>query len=854
MGQNDKKNKMFQSAHLMLLIGNTVMSAMLMFETIRVGWEKWAAVMIAFGILVSWALYIRQTSTPSVRMWIYGIIIVITFFFYGVHDTSRFDMIAIIAAVIILFTMAGIRGLITMAQITYYVTMGYNLFDYFWNGGKVDGLLISRIVLHTVVLTMIAWFGRTIIAKWSLVLSEIGEEVDELSETTRRLDDFLVNASHEIRTPVNAVVGLSGVCMNRGINEENRDDLLAIRTAGRRVADQMSDILDYTEIDRDMLVINDENYMMSSLLSDVVAKLRPYLAGRVELILDVEASIPAMMNSDVAKLKKILWHLIMNGLKYTNEGGVYVKITSEEQDYGVNLCIDVSDTGIGMSEDEIEQVFDQFYQVDSSRSRVQGGLGLGMHIVSGFVRAMGGFLTVKSKPGIGTDIHVCIPQKVIDASSCIYVNERENVSLGAFFMFKKYPIPAVREYYNSLITNIVKGMGVKIHGVDSMDNLKKLMDSGVYISHMFIGMKEYELDPDYIETIAAKIPVYLTADIGYSLPKRSKVRFFEKPLYCFPVISVINASWTEEDKNCKMDLHGVHALVVDDEPMNLIVANSVFTGYGMTVETANSGPEAIDMCVKNKYDIVFMDHMMPGMDGVETMKRIRSGMRGKADMAIVALTANTVSTAREMFMQEGFDGFIGKPIEVTELERTLKLVLPEGKIAYVPFEDEEVEPAAVESKTEAGPEPAPSRDPISIKIVSSNTEPEPEPEEPQTKGREALESLRVYGLDAEVGLQYCQGDESLYQAILTDFANGAPEMITYLDEKMDNEDMKGYEIKIHSMKSTSRMVGALEIGDIAERLEKASAEGRVEDVKLEHNQVITLYSCLTEAIRNFYRG
>ena len=297
----------------------------------------------------------------------------------------------------------------------------------------------------------------------------------------------------------------------------------------------------------------------------------------------------------------------------------------------------------------------------------------------------------------------------------------------------------------------------------------------------------------------------------------------EKPLYCFPVISAINASRETSGTNGRMVLTGVRALVVDDEPMNLIVAKSIFGGYGMTVETAESGPESIEMCQKYKYDIVFMDHMMPGMDGVEAMKRIRGGLRGKAELPIVALTANTVSQAREMFVQEGFDGFVGKPIETTELERTLKNVLPADKILYV--QDEEPAP---ETKAESKPKPAPESD---------------------INDPDHYKPLRVFGLDDSVGLRYCQGDHTLYQAILADFAQGAPDMVAYLDDKLANGDMKGYEIKIHSIKSTSRMVGALELGDVAERLEKAAKEEDIDTVRRDHNQAITLYTGLTEAIK-----
>ena len=828
MNEIFKKNSVFSGSHLVILIGNTVMSSLLIVESLRNNWETWAVVLIAIMGIMCWVFHIIQFGTSTERIWIYAVCMMITFFYYGVHPTSSFDMSAVMGAIIMLFTMAGISALILMAQITYYITLTYNMVAFYLTNGRFDSLTISRIVLHVTVMTLIAWFARIIVRKWKRMLDDIGDQMNELSETTERLDDFLANASHEIRTPVNAVVGLTSVCVDRGINEDNLEDVNAIRDAGRRVASQMSDILDYSEIDRSILVANKENYMISSLLFDLVSELRPYIVPEVELIFDVDPEIPSIMYSDVGKIKKILWHLIMNGMKYTNAGGVYVRLTSEEgqQDSEVSLCMDVSDTGIGMTKEEVEQIYDRFYQVDSSRSRVKGGLGLGMHIVSGFVRILGGFMTITSEPGEGTTVHVCLPQKVIDPTSCVSVRNPEKVTLGAFFNFKKYAIPAVREYYNSMITNIVKGMGVNIRGVDSAETLKKVVDS-TEVSHIFVGMKEYESASDYIESIADRIPVFITADTGYQLPQGSRVRFFEKPLYCFPVISAVNSTMEGGvSDNVRIMCDGTRALVVDDEPMNLIVARSIFSGYGMTIETADSGPEAIDMCAKNEYDIVFMDHMMPGMDGVEAMKRIRSLKQGRREMAIVALTANTVSSARDMFMKEGFDGFVGKPIETMELERTLKNVLPKKLIRYVEEDDRPLQ---------------------HVKKTESKRESKKVEESPKERSID-LSSLKAFGLDSSIGLGYCDDDMELYVGLLKDFASGAPDMRAFLDETLSSGKLEDYEVKIHSVKSTSRMLGASELGDIAERLELAARDGKVDDVRKEHDEAMAIYAGLTEAI------
>ena len=159
-------------------------------------------------------------------------------------------------------------------------------------------------------------------------------------DSTERLNDFLANVSHEIRTPVNAIIGLTGICIDKEKDPEIEKELVAVRTAGRKVANQIDDILDYTEIDRKSAVKNSEDYMMSSMMNDIMPDLRAMMKDEVELVIDIDSRIPSVMNTDVVKLKKIIKALVSNGMKYTKEGGVYLKISSETQPYGVNLIIE----------------------------------------------------------------------------------------------------------------------------------------------------------------------------------------------------------------------------------------------------------------------------------------------------------------------------------------------------------------------------------------------------------------------------------------------------------------------------------------------------------------------------------
>ncbi len=842
-------NDNFQASHLLLLIGYTILATILIAESFLMDWEKWALIPIAIGIVVSWVIHIRQIVPPAARIFFYAILMMGSFFFYGVHRTSMFDLATVMAVIMILYTITGLKKLVVFAMVTYYITMTYSVVSMIVDKEAFDELIISRTAMHCVVIFLIGWFCGTIIDKWKQVMESSRDEIIMLTDATDRLNDFLANVSHELRTPVNAVIGLSGICIDKEDNEEIRRDMVSVRNAGRKVAEQIGDILDYSEIDRKKIVINNEDYMLSSIFNDLVTEIKEYKSKDVEIVIDVDPSIPSVMHSDAAKIKKILRALISNGLKYTHEGGVYVRISSETKEYGVNLSIEVTDTGIGMTEEELERVYERFYQVDSGRARFGGGLGLGLSIVSGFVSLLGGFMIIKSKPDVGTTVHVSLPQTVVDATGCMSVANPDKLCIGAYLHFEKYQNPVVRDYYNAMVLNIVNGLGVQVHRVDNRDNLKRLRES-IHMTHLFVAEEEYCSDIEYMEELAKEMIVVVVADREFVLPSKSNAKKMEKPFYCFPVVSVLNSNLDFKERGQgHLRCEGVKALVVDDEPMNLVVASSIFKRYGMEVSTAASGQESIEVCREKVFDIIFMDHMMGGMDGVEAMKRIRTDVSGMANnVPIVALTANAMSSAKQMFLSEGFDGFVSKPIEIEELERVLKQVLPKSLISYS-YDEEENE--KVLPKEEA-PKVKAKKEAKTSEKAKATKETKEKKEKKETKS--FVDKLSDSGIDTEGGLKYCLGDEEFYSTLLLQFASESMEKIPSLKKFYNEKDWSNYEIIVHALKSTSKMIGAMELSEKALKLEKAAKERKEDYIKENHSGVMDDYKKLRDRILEVLNG
>ncbi len=841
--------EVFQTSTLMILLSYTVLCGCLIAETILMSWELWAIPLLVAAVLVSWVIHVIQFLSARARIWGYTLLMMASFFFYGIHVTSAYDMGYLMILVIMIYTTAGEIALIYVCQITYYVTLGYDLIVMTITGTEWDGLLISRTILHIMLMLLAGWLARTIIKRWSEIFGKSGERIAELNESTNRMNSFMANLSHELRTPINAILGITNVMLDKEVDNELKDDMEEILVAGNRLADQVGDILDYSEIEMNSLVVNEEDYMIASVLNDLVIELRPILPEDIELIIDVDAEIPSILRGDSVKLRKIMYHLINNGLKYTKEGGVYVKLSAIKQSYGINLCIEIRDTGVGMTKDELDRIYNRFYQADSGRVIRSGGLGISMVIVSGFVSVMGGFITILSDKGEGTTIRVSIPQAVVDDGKCMVVSGDANINLGAYLNFSKYSNPTVREFYNNMVLNIVRGLRTTMHRVDNEDDLRKLVDR-VRLTHLFVSDDEYMASRDYIESLTSQMQVIIVARESFKCPEDSLAQIMEKPFYCIPVVTVLNSdTGISQTPKFRMHCEGVRALVVDDEPMNLSVAKGIFRRYGMDVFTANSGAEAIDKCRQYDYDIVFMDHMMPGMDGVETMKRIRNdSSKTRKSFVIVALTANALSSAKEMFMAEGFDGFVSKPIELVELERVLKHVLPKSMITYekikVVGSGDSTDKKVIDEKLDGTEERVTVSD-----ILSENNDKRDNINDSETQKVSREEVLASCGIDIKAGLSYCEDDEELYDSLLEMYVEEYGEKKEKMDGFLQDKDMKNYAILVHALKSTSLMIGAGDLSAKAKALEHSSKEDNIEYVQEHHGEVMSQYKLVTETIK-----
>ncbi len=833
---NDQEKQ--RAAHLLILLCYTVLSCVLIGESLLMGWETWAVVLLPIGVIAGWMLHIRNRLSMDVRLDIYIVLMMLVYFFYGIHETSMFDLAPVMITVMVLCSSTEKYSIIKICMFTYYLTMAYDFFlvmDSFADAEEAP-LFISRLLLHLMLVYMAGWLLKVMVQRRVKERKTTEDMIARLEEINQRTEDFLANVSHELRTPINAVTGISCVMLKNEEDPEKKKDIFTIQMAGQRLFGQIEDILDYTEIDNEKISISEEAYMVSSIVNDVISENqmqeREYMP---ELIFDLDAAMPAVLLGDGKKIKKILRHLVNNAVKFTKKGGAYVRIHALRKDYGVNLCITVSDTGEGISGEELEKITEGFYQTDGGRSRRAGGLGLGLPIVAGMVSYMEGFMQIKSKEGCGTMVSVSIPQKIADHKPMITLKNRERLCLACFLKPEKYETPEVRDYYNETITHMIEGMDVSIHRVFNIDELKAL--TGIYqISHLFIGAQEYEESSTLFEDLADRMTVIVVADKHFVPPCDTKTKLLRKPFYCLPIANMLNTEEVRDDFSFgekRMLCPDVKVLVVDDEPMNLMVAEGILKEYEMQVKTVHSGMAALELCEKEDFNLIFLDHMMPEMDGVETLKRLRRILAdSERNATIIAFTANAVSGAREMFFEEGFDEFVSKPIEIVELERVLRNILPKSAVQY----------ADKEYKTERNMDCRGGEQPEGIREQPSSDQ-----------GKQwKTDLLEKSGIHTKTGLQYCLDNTEFYDELLIKFASDADGKQEDIGRFYEQKDWENYCIVVHALKSTARMIGAEALSDLAKGLEDAAKNRNVEYIGMHHESLLVKYQETAQSIWDIY--
>lgn len=415
--------------------------------------------------------------------------------------------------------------------------------------------------------------------------NELEEMTEKAMAASEAKSSFLSNMSHEIRTPINAMMGMNEMIIRESTDRRAVEYAYSVRTAGDTLLGIINDVLDLSKIEAGKFELVPVDYELSTVLNDLVNMTQTRAAKKgLTLELDFDAHTPNQLYGDEVRLKQIMMNLLTNAVKYTEKGTITLGVSYEDisdEAEQVNLKIYVRDTGVGLTQEDMDRLFDEFERLDDEHNRKIEETGLGMSITRSLLEMMGSSISVKSEYGKGSEFSFVLKQKV-----------RGTQLLGDY----------VNTYRNS--------------------QANRTSDKGLFTA------------PD------------------------------------------------------------AHILMVDDMKVNLKVFEKLLKRTKIVIDTALDGDSGLELALRKKYDVIFLDHMMPDKDGIETLKELKAHKNGKnKSTPVICLTANAVAGAREMYLGEGFDDYITKPIVAQKLEEMLIAYLPGDKVIYKQSKEEQAAPA-----------------------------------------------------------------------------------------------------------------------------------------------------------------
>ena len=542
---------------------------------------------------------------------------------------------------------------------------------YFAPLNSVDHLRIAIAIISTGVLC-----GTVILFRNYILEREMKARIRanlKAEQVSFAKDMFLVNVSHEIITPLNAIIGTTDILLDSDVSEHIKEMAYNISNSSHALLSITSDLLDFSKMNTEEVSVNNTEFDISDLLKDVINLMSVRLLdAETEFYIDISPMLPKKLTGDPNKIRQIFVNLLSNAIKYTPSGQIIFKVGFEKtSEKGILLKTSVSDTGIGIKKENLEKIFEPHHRSgNDSTDRTIEGNGLGLAYCRRLTKVMNGKLWAESVYTEGSTFYFNVDLSIsypYDGGYCGEIYDRD-IKVSYLHDNKCEGFCPV--------CNIFEGMNVEHLDCEEDERFLDSFNDGSFTYYILsssaydrLKSKLYDLNINFKKLV-------IISPCNYSYAGEPFEYVLTRPVSCLNLADLFNhtSGYAVRKKTFEgiFTFRNTTILVVDDNLINLGVAKEILEKYNANVIMAASGREGLICLSQEKIDLVFLDYMMPDMDGIDTLKLIKASDDPEVrNIPVIALTANVVSGAREMFLDAGFDDYLPKPIVVEKLEKIL---------------------------------------------------------------------------------------------------------------------------------------------------------------------------------------
>ena len=629
------------------------------------------------------------------------------------------------------------------------------------------------------------------------------KQAKEVAETANRAkSEFLANVSHEVRTPLNGVIGTAELLGNTALTDVQRDHLQVIGESAEALLAILNDILDFSKIEAGKLELEERSLHLRDHLGHVLKSLASRIGDKeLELVGDVSADVPDALIGDPGRLRQVLFNLVGNAIKFTDGGEVVVSVRRQEStDERVTLCFEVSDTGIGIPHDKQDAIFQEFVQADASTTRRYGGTGLGLAIASRLIRAMGGEISLSSEAGQGSTFRFTI------GFGLGAVAEGEHPAHASALTGLRVLVVDDNATNRRILAEMVRSWGLRAHAVpgvaSAIDELRRSAQQGDPVRLVLSDVQMPDADGFDLAvalkrdlTLGDPATILLTS-AGHPgdhvrMEEASVAACLVKPVRHSELFDTIQAvmgvapapAATSTVRELPPRLTPLRVLVAEDSLANQRLAIGLLEKDAHTVTVTSTGAEAVDAFKAEPFDVVLMDLQMPEMDGFEALRAIRQREHetGASPTPVVALTARATRGDEERCMAAGFDGYVTKPFRSRQLVEAMAASLPPQHM----------------------------------------------------RGGESAEAnAGDAGLDWEVALATVDGNRELLGKVVRGFLGQQPSLVAELTAALRTPDLRVVQRVAHTIGGSLRLLEGSRVVERASQLEelcRAGSSDRVDD-------------------------